>query len=83
MQGHQPPDLVLDRVAHGSIQPGLEYLRGQRIHSLFVQPVPALHHSLCKERPLTSNLNLPSLSQRAWLSLPSVAGAAELCLVAL
>ena len=43
------PDLVLDQVAQGSIQPGLEHLQGWSIHSLSGQPVPAPHHSLCKE----------------------------------
>ena len=33
-QGYQPPDLVLDQVAQGHIQPDLEHLQGWRIHSL-------------------------------------------------
>ena len=32
--GHQLPDLVLDQIAEGPIQPGLEHLQGQSIHSL-------------------------------------------------
>jgi len=34
MQGHQPPYLILDQAAQGPIQPDLEHLQGQRIHSL-------------------------------------------------
>jgi len=37
-QGHQPPHL-LDQVAQGPIQPGLEHLQGQGIHNLSGQPV--------------------------------------------
>ena len=61
-QGHQPPHLIPDQVAQGSIQPGLEHLQGRGIHSLSGQPVPAPHHLTVKNFPLTSNLNLPSLS---------------------
>jgi len=43
-QGHQPPHL-LDQVAQGPIQPGLEHLQGRGIHSLSGQPVPTPHHS--------------------------------------
>ena len=60
-QGYQPPDPVLDQVAQGPIQPGLEHFQWWSIHSLSGQPVPAPHHSV-KNFPLTSNLNLPSLS---------------------
>ena len=42
-QGHQPPHL-LDQVAQGPIQ---EW----GIHNLSVKPVPASHHSPCKELP--------------------------------
>ena len=49
-QGHQPPDLVLDQVAQGPIQTGLEHLQGWSIRSLSGQPVPA-SHSLCEELP--------------------------------
>jgi len=52
-KGHQPPDLVLDQVAEGFIQPGLDQLQGQ--NNLSGQPVPVPHHSLCK----ISNLSLP------------------------
>ena len=55
-QGHQPTDLVLDQVAQVPIQCSLEHLLGWSIHSLSEQPVPALHHSLCKELPPTSSL---------------------------
>ena len=49
--GHQPPDLLLDEAAQGSIQPGFEHLQGWGIHSLSGQPVPAPYHSLCEEYP--------------------------------
>jgi len=60
-QDLQPPDLVLDQAAQGPFQPGLEHLQGQSIHSLSRQPAPAPHHAV-KNFPLTSNLNLPSMS---------------------
>ena len=47
-QGHQPPHL-LDQVAQGLIQPGLEHLQRQGIYNLSGQPVPAPHHSPGKE----------------------------------
>ena len=47
VQGCQPPD----QAAQGPIQHGLEHLQGWSIHSLSEQPVPAPHHSLCKELP--------------------------------
>jgi len=50
-QGHQSPDLVLDQVAQGPIQSDNEHLQRRSIHSLPGQPVPATHHSLCKELP--------------------------------
>jgi len=50
-QGCQPPHLILDQAAQGSIQPGFEHLQGWGIHSLSGQPVPAPHHSLCKKLP--------------------------------
>ena len=37
-QGHQPPHL-LDQVAQGPIQPGLEHLQGRGIYNLSGQPV--------------------------------------------
>ena len=50
-QGHQPPHL-LDQVAQGPIQPGLEHLQGWMGHP---QPlwaaVPAPHHSPDRELP--------------------------------
>ena len=49
-QGHQSPHL-LDQVAQGPIQPGLEHLQGQGIYSLSRQPIPAPHHSPGKELP--------------------------------
>ena len=49
-QGHQPPHL-LHQVAQGLIQPGLEHLQGRSVPSLSGQPVPAPHHSPCKELP--------------------------------
>ena len=59
----QPPDLVLDQAAQGPIQRGLEHFQGQSIHSLSGQPVPAPHHSLCKELPpdIQSKSSLPEL----------------------
>jgi len=51
MQGCQLLDQVLDQIAQGPIQPGLEHLQEQGIHSLFGQSVPAPHHSLSKELP--------------------------------
>jgi len=50
-QGHQPLDLLLDQVAQGPNQPGLEHLQAWGIHNLSGQPVPAPHHSLCEEVP--------------------------------
>ena len=47
-QGHQTPHL-LDQVAQGPIQPGLEHLQGWGIHNLSGQPVSAPHHSPGKE----------------------------------
>ena len=51
-QGHQPPHL-LDQVAQGPIQPGLEHLQGRGIYNLSGQPVPTPHHSPGKELPPT------------------------------
>ena len=48
-QNHQPPHLILDQAAQRHIQPGLEHLQGQSIHSFSEQPVPAPHHSHSKE----------------------------------
>ena len=59
-QGYQPPYLVPEQVAQSSILPGLKHLQGQSIHSLSGQPVPAPHHSLCKELP-TDIQSKPSL----------------------
>jgi len=76
MEGHQPPYLILDQVAQGPIQPGLEHLQGWGIHGLSGQPVPASHHSLGKELPPISNLHLPSFNLKPFplvltLSTPS------------
>jgi len=60
-QGHPPPELVLDQAAQGPNQPGLEHFQGWSVHNLSGQPVPAPHHSV-KNFPLTSNLNLPSMT---------------------
>lgn len=43
-------------------QPRLEHLQGWGIYNLTGKPVPAPHHSLSKNCPLTSNLNLPFFS---------------------
>ena len=50
-QGHQPPHLILHKVAQDAIQHGLEHLQGQNSHSLSGQPGPASHHSQSKELP--------------------------------
>jgi len=52
-QGHQPPHL-LDQVAQGPIQPGLEPLPGQGIHNLSGQPVPAASHFISSPLGLTA-----------------------------
>jgi len=39
MQGHQPPYVIPAQAVHGPIQPGLEHLQGQGIHSLSGQQV--------------------------------------------
>ena len=46
-QGHQPPLLILDQAAQGSIRPGLEHLQGRGIYNISGQP----HHSHSKELP--------------------------------
>ena len=46
-----PPTLTFNTRSGCLIQPGLEHLQGQGIHSLSEQPVPAPHHSLGKELP--------------------------------
>jgi len=61
MQGHQPPHLIPAQAAQGPIQPGLEHLQGQGIHSLSGQLFQHLTTLIVKNFPLTSNLNLPSL----------------------
>jgi len=50
-QGYQLVDQVLDQIAQGPVQPGLENLQGQGIHSLSGQPVSTPHHSLSKNLP--------------------------------
>jgi len=47
----QPPDLVLEQVAQGPIQPGLEHFRGWGIHCLSGQTVSTPPHTLCEELP--------------------------------
>ena len=49
--GCQPLDQVLDQVAQGSIQPGLEYLHRQGTRNLSEQPVPVHHDSLSEKLP--------------------------------
>jgi len=49
-QGHPPPHL-LDQVAQGPIQLGIEHLQGRDIHNLSGQPIPAPHRSPGKELP--------------------------------
>ena len=69
-QGHQSPDLVVDQVAKGPIHPGLKHLQAWNIHSLSEQPVQHLTNLSIKNFPMTSNLNLPSLSlKRFYLGL--------------
>ena len=67
LQGHQLPHLILDQAAQGSIQPGLEHLKGWGIHNLSGQPVPAPHHSHSKVlppaiQPKSSLLQLKNIS---------------------
>uniref|UniRef100_A0A8V0XBP6 Sialin n=1 Tax=Gallus gallus TaxID=9031 RepID=A0A8V0XBP6_CHICK len=66
MQGHQPPHLILDQAAQGPIQPGLEHLQGQGIHSLSEQPVPAPHHSHNMLEFFLGSQILLLLSQEWW-----------------
>jgi len=54
LENHEAPTPLLQaglptstfNTAQGHIQPGLEHLQGQGIHSLSGQPVPAPHHFL-------------------------------------
>jgi len=51
---------------------GIENLQGWDIHNCSGQPVPAPYHSLGKELPPLSNLNLPSFNLKPFLlALPS------------
>ena len=70
-QGH----LLLDQVAHSSIQPGLECFQGWGIHSFSGQPVPVSHHPHIKNFFLISSLNLCSSHLKPFpliLSLPAL-----------
>jgi len=33
-----------EKVAQDHVQPGLEYLHGQRLHNLLRQPIPVFNH---------------------------------------
>ena len=61
-QGHQPPHLILEQTAQGPIQPGLEHLQGQGIHSLSGQLCQHLT-TLGKELPpdIQPKSSLPQL----------------------
>ena len=61
-QGHKPPYLILDQAAQGPVQPVLEYLHGQSIHSLSGQLFQHLTTLLIKNIHLIANLNLPSFN---------------------
>jgi len=61
-QGHQPPDVGLELVAQGPIQPGLEHHQEWSIHCLSGNPFQHLITLSVKNLPLTSNVSLPSLS---------------------
>jgi len=66
-QGSQPPDQLLDQIDQGHVQPGLKLLLGQGIHNLSGQPVPVSHHSHSKKNnPLTTNLDLPTISLKSY-----------------
>lgn len=71
-QGHQLPDLVLDQAVQDPIQPGIEHFQVWSIHNLSGQPVSAPYHSHSKELPLTSNVNLSSLSSKPFLLVLSL-----------
>ena len=63
-QGHQPLHLILDQAAQVPIQPGLERLLGQGIHTLSGKSVPAPYHSHSKELPpdmRTEQMNVMSM----------------------
>ena len=75
-QGHQPPHL-LDQVAQGPIQPGLEHLQGWGIHNLSGQPIPAPHHSPGKE--LSPNIQ-PKSSLFQLKTVPPCPAVKKLCL---
>lgn len=61
-EGCQLLDQALDQADQALDQSGLKHLQEWGIHGLSRQPVPASHHSLTEKLPLTSTLNLPSLS---------------------
>jgi len=67
----QQLDQILDHIAQGPIQSGLNHLQWWGIHSLSGQPMPrwwpALHHPFCEELPPASNLNLSSFSLKPFL----------------
>jgi len=71
-QGPQPPHLILDPAAQGPIQPGLEHLQGQSIHSLTGQPVPAPHHSHSKELPPATHPKSSLLQLKTICPCPAV-----------
>jgi len=65
-QGHQPPDVIVDQAAQGSIHPGSEHLQGWSIHSLSGQPAPAPHHSLHDTFPWHPILYTCNLVVQEW-----------------
>ena len=70
-QGHQPPHSIPAQVVQGPIQPGLEHLQAQSIHSLSGQLFQHLTTLTVKNFPLISNPNLPSFNLKPFpLVLP-------------
>ena len=70
-QGHQPPHL-LDQVAQGLIQSGLEHLQAWGIHNLSGQLFQHLTTVIVKNFPLTSKLNLFLLQLKAIPPCPAI-----------
>ena len=59
VQGHQPPDLIIDRTVQGPIQPGLEHLCRWGVITSLGSQLQHLTTFSVKNFLLTSNLNLP------------------------
>ena len=67
LQGCQPLNQILDQIAQGPIQHGLEHLQVWSFHNLSGQPMPAPQHPLSEKPSLTSKVNLPSFSLKHFL----------------